>query len=62
VFIIPEMSLGQIAKEVGQYTNIPIVTAAKLGGALHTADELRRAVSAAKDAVKSGKPVTEVRL
>lgn len=62
VFIIPEMNLGQIAKEVRQHTNVPIVTVAKLGGALHTADELRCAVSAAKDAVKSGKPVTEVRL
>lgn len=58
-FIIPEMNLGQIAKEVRQYTNVPLVTVAKLGGALHTVDELRKAVDVSKTATR---PVTEVRL
>ncbi|MDO5844809.1 MAG: 2-oxoacid:acceptor oxidoreductase subunit alpha [Methanocorpusculum sp.] len=58
-FIVPEMNLGQMAKELRQYTNVPIVTAAKLGGALHTTEELLKAVSAAETAKK---PVTEVRL
>ena len=62
IFIIPEMNLGQIAKEVRQYTNTPIITVPKLGGALHTADELRKAANAAADVIKSGKPVTEVRV
>ncbi len=62
VFIVPEMNLGQIAKEVRQYTNTPIITVPKLGGALHTTDELRKAVAIVKTVVKSGKPVTEVRL
>ncbi|HJJ35876.1 MAG TPA: 2-oxoacid:acceptor oxidoreductase subunit alpha [Methanocorpusculum sp.] len=62
IFIIPEMNLGQIAKEVRQYTNTPIITVPKLGGALHTADELRKAVAVVNDVKKSGKPVTEVRL
>jgi 2-oxoglutarate ferredoxin oxidoreductase subunit alpha len=58
-FIVPEMNLGQIAKEVRQYTNVPIVTVAKLGGALHTTTELLKAVEVAKTATK---PMTEVRL
>lgn len=62
VFIIPEMNLGQIAKEVRQYTNTPIITVPKLGGALHTTAELRKAVAAVPEIIKSGKPVTEVRL
>ncbi|MDD3257096.1 MAG: 2-oxoacid:acceptor oxidoreductase subunit alpha, partial [Methanocorpusculum sp.] len=58
-FIIPEMNLGQIAKEVRQYTNIPIVTVPKLGGALHTPAELKKAADVAKTVTK---PMTEVRL
>ncbi len=56
-FIIPEMNLGQIAKEVRHYTNIPIVIVPKLGGALHTPAELLKAVEVAKTVKK---PVTEV--
>lgn len=58
-FIFPEMNLGQMAKELRQYTNVPIVTVAKLGGALHTTEELLKAVDVAKTA---NKPITEVRL
>ncbi len=60
VFIIPEMNTGQIAKEIRQYTNVPLVTAGKLGGALHTTEELKKAVDVAKG--KLTQPVTEVRL
>lgn len=56
-FIIPEMNLGQIAKEVRQHTNIPIVFVPKLGGALHTPAELLKAAEIAKTVKK---PVTEV--
>lgn len=56
-FIIPEMNLGQMAKEVRQYTNVPIVTVPKLGGALHTPAELQKAAEIAKTVKK---PVTEV--
>ena len=56
-FIIPEMNLGQIAKEVRQHTNIPIVVVPKLGGALHTPAELLKAAEVAKTVKK---PVTEV--
>jgi len=56
-FIIPEMNLGQIAKEVRQYTNIPIVVVPKLGGSLHTPAELLKAAEIAKTVKK---PVTEV--
>ena len=58
-FVVPEMNLGQIAKEVRQYTNVKIITAPKLGGALHTVDELKTAAKAAETATR---PVTEVRL
>ncbi|HJJ28934.1 MAG TPA: 2-oxoacid:acceptor oxidoreductase subunit alpha [Methanocorpusculum sp.] len=58
-FIIPEMNLGQIARELRQHTNVPIVTVPKLGGLLHTAADLEKALEAAKTAEKY---VTEVRL
>jgi len=58
-FIIPEMNLGQIAKELRQHTNVSVVTVPKLGGALHTPSELEKALSVAKTAKKT---VTEVRL
>ncbi len=51
------MNLGQIAKEVRQHTNIPIVFVPKLGGALHTPAELLKAAEIAKTVKK---PVTEV--
>jgi len=60
VFIVPEMNMGQIAKEIRQFTNVPLITASKLGGLLHTVDELKKAIDIAKKGVT--KPVTEVRL
>ena len=62
VFIIPEMNLGQIAKEVRQYTNTPIITVPKLGGYLHTAADLRAVVDMVPKILASRRPVTEVRL
>ncbi|MDV0441507.1 2-oxoacid:acceptor oxidoreductase subunit alpha [Methanorbis furvi] len=56
-FVVPEMNLGQMAREVRMHTNVPIVTAAKLGGALHTVAELKHAADVAATAKA---PVTEV--
>ena len=44
------MNLGQIAREVRMHTNVPVVTAPKLGGALHTIDELKYAADVAETA------------
>ena len=49
-FVVPEMNLGQIAREVRMHTNVPVVTAPKLGGALHTVDELKHAADVAETA------------
>ena len=57
-FVMPEMNLGQMAREVRQHTNVRIVTVPKLGGALHTVSDLLKAAEAAKSATA---PVTEVR-
>lgn len=45
-FIVPEMNLGQIAREVERHTNLPVITVPKLGGELHTPDELRKRLEA----------------
>ncbi|NYT05820.1 MAG: 2-oxoacid:acceptor oxidoreductase subunit alpha [Methanomicrobiales archaeon] len=39
-FIVPEMNLGQIAREIQRHTCVPVVSVPKLGGELHTPDEL----------------------
>ncbi|HJJ55470.1 MAG TPA: 2-oxoacid:acceptor oxidoreductase subunit alpha [Methanocorpusculum sp.] len=46
-FIIPELNMGQIAREVRMHTNIPIVIATKLGGLLHTTKDLQNAINVA---------------
>ncbi|MGD9936071.1 MAG: 2-oxoacid:acceptor oxidoreductase subunit alpha [Methanoregulaceae archaeon] len=43
VFIVPEQNLGQIARELERHVRVPVVTVPKLGGELHTPDELARA-------------------
>lgn len=58
-FVVPEMNLGQMSREVRMHTNVPIVTVPKLGGALHTVDELKHAADVAATATA---PVTEVLL
>ena len=58
-FVVPEMNLGQMAREVRMHTNVPVVTVPRLGGALHTVDELRRAADVAATATA---PLTEVTL
>jgi 2-oxoglutarate ferredoxin oxidoreductase subunit alpha len=39
-FLIPEMNLGQIAREVQRHVKVPVVSIPKLGGELHTPAEL----------------------
>jgi 2-oxoglutarate ferredoxin oxidoreductase subunit alpha len=39
-FFIPEMNLGQMAREIERHVNVPVVSIPKIGGELHTPAEL----------------------
>ena len=39
-FIVPELNLGQIAREIERHTKVPVTSVPKLGGELHTPGEL----------------------
>ena len=41
-FIIPELNLGQIAREFDRHTRIPVIQVPKLGGDLHLPAELKK--------------------
>ncbi len=41
-FVVPEQNLGQIAREVERHVRVPVIPVSKLGGELHTPDELAR--------------------
>jgi len=47
-FFFPELNLGQMARELERHVKVPVITLPKLGGDLHTPDELYRALEAAK--------------
>lgn len=40
-FIVPEQNLGQIAREIERHVDAEVISVPKLGGALHTPDELK---------------------
>ena len=44
VFIIPEMNMGQISREVARHTNVEVLSLPKLGGEMHNPDELLKAM------------------
>lgn len=35
-FLVPELNMGQVAREIERHTEIPVISAPKLGGELHT--------------------------
>jgi len=39
-FFIPEMNLGQMAREIERHVKVPVVSIPKIGGELHTPAEL----------------------
>jgi 2-oxoglutarate ferredoxin oxidoreductase subunit alpha len=39
-FIVPELNLGQMAREIERHARIPVRSVRKLGGELHTPEEL----------------------
>jgi 2-oxoglutarate ferredoxin oxidoreductase subunit alpha len=42
--LVPEMNLGQIAREVERFTAAPVVPVSKIGGVAHTVDEILEAI------------------
>ena len=46
-FIVPEMNLGMMAREVERHVSVPVIPVSKIGGDLHTPEELVEAVRAA---------------
>jgi 2-oxoglutarate ferredoxin oxidoreductase subunit alpha len=45
-FLVPEMNLGQIAREIERHVTVPVKSLPKLGGDLHTPAELLAALEA----------------
>ncbi len=43
-FIVPEMNLGMMAREIGRHVRTPVIPVSRLGGDLHTPEELVQAV------------------
>jgi 2-oxoglutarate/2-oxoacid ferredoxin oxidoreductase subunit alpha len=43
-FIIPELNLGQIAREFDRHTRVPVIQVPKLGGDLHLPAELKKLI------------------
>jgi 2-oxoglutarate ferredoxin oxidoreductase subunit alpha len=39
-FLVPEMNLGQIAREIERHVSVPVISIPKLGGELHAPQEL----------------------
>jgi len=46
VFFVPELNMGQIAREIERHVEVPVVSLPKLGGDLHTPPELLAALEA----------------
>jgi 2-oxoglutarate/2-oxoacid ferredoxin oxidoreductase subunit alpha len=40
-FIVPELNLGQVAREIERHTSVPVIQVPKLGGDLHIPADLR---------------------
>jgi len=47
-FLVPEMNLGQMAREMERHTDVPVIPVPKLGGELHTPDELAKALEGSR--------------
>jgi 2-oxoglutarate ferredoxin oxidoreductase subunit alpha len=47
-FLVPELNLGQIAREIERHVNVPVASLPRLGGDLHTPVELEKALEAGR--------------
>ena len=45
-FLVPELNLGQIAREIERHVKVPVISLPKLGGELQTPAELNAALEA----------------
>ena len=43
-FLVPEMNLGQLAREVERFVDVPVVRVSKIGGVPHSVEEIYRAI------------------
>jgi 2-oxoglutarate ferredoxin oxidoreductase subunit alpha len=43
-FLVPELNMGQIAREIERHVNVPVISLPKLGGDLHLPEELEAAL------------------
>lgn len=48
-FLVPELNLGQIAREIQRHVKVPVRMLPKLGGDLHTPEELENALGGRAD-------------
>ena len=42
--LVPEMNLGQLAREVERFVSVPVVSVSKIGGVPHSVDEIHAAI------------------
>jgi 2-oxoglutarate/2-oxoacid ferredoxin oxidoreductase subunit alpha len=47
-FLVPELNFGQIAREIERHTHVPVASLPKLGGDLHTPQNLEKALEAGR--------------
>jgi 2-oxoglutarate ferredoxin oxidoreductase subunit alpha len=43
--LVPEMNLGQVAREVERFVNVPVIRVSKIGGVPHTIEEVYQAIT-----------------
>ncbi len=42
--MVPEMNLGQLAREIERFVNVPVVRVSKIGGVVHSVEEIYTAI------------------
>ena len=42
---VPEMNLGQLAREVERFVNVPVMRVSKIGGVPHSVEEIHEAIA-----------------
>ncbi|MFQ5805845.1 MAG: 2-oxoacid:acceptor oxidoreductase subunit alpha, partial [Phycisphaerae bacterium] len=42
--LVPEMNLGQLAREVERFVSVPVIRVSKIGGVPHTVEEIHQAI------------------
>ena len=42
--LVPEMNLGQLAREVERFVHVPVIPVSKIGGVPHSVEEIHEAI------------------